>query len=1144
MTTASPLLLSIPFNTSPNQHAVVIVHRNEVRMPAEHLLQAHGFCEDGHGGYISAVQASNGRWGYLNHAGRWVVEPVLDDAKSFSDEGLARFQQDGRWGYLNTAGGIVIAAQFEEARAFHCGLAAVKTGQDQWRFIDPAGAWAFEHAFFSVGDFSVAGLAPAVASRQNRLVGYIDRNGQWAISPRFKVQLAFGADGVAPATTDLKKYGLIDRCGNWVLPPTYRRIEEFNQDGLAYFSEENSWDDGHGYLNAQGEVVIKGDRDLSGYMADGIAATDRSRCTFLKKDGQELPVPPLSWGTHFNQFAFAVVRTARTTWSEALQQHQPTPPQWGMLHVDGAFRPAPGEVLEPWTDADGAIPYPRANTPLVPFLTRHGDIVFLDRDAEVAFRVRYDGKATLFDAEDHPLWRSASGQACQAPVPFFDKPFDAFLVGVETLDDTVACAEAMLAETEEKLHCFAAGMPVAAEDEDGDDDEDDEDGEDDEDDDDEDDEEDEDVREENRIVTERRLARSYLSEEHYGCYEFLCHVRQETIAAAGAVCLTAMQARFGESDPDPEHNASRWRDARAMASWPVKLRQPVTGSDNPFPEARELWLGLYESIDSGDGDVWHEIWLMCAPSLDALEEARRARARAGSASASRQGGMAADDDAQWEQPARPQTHGEWLGAVIEDKYAIGAVSWSLLDDALVDAAIGADPEALAFVPAPWQTPARLEALIRAGLHTAVRIPPQCMTAEGLALARALYGGDDEWQWRDGDHSELPASWREDSLEAVWGALLTEDHCLRAVAGGASLGDVPHWLRTARVEQAALEANIGNLRHIASERITPELAERAVWEHDDDLIGHIPEALLTPQLCLIAASADGKSLEHIPAALRSAEVCAAALNNDTDALAFVPDHLRMDVFSLLIELDRARGRKAGEERVASRWHGYRAWTRFKQADYEGALADATLAVEAMRYPQTAHYVLASAYRALGRRAEALLQASIVLSLEDPYTHEFDEHEDTSWLKGLTAGQFDGLDDAALIARIALHPRILADIPRARLTDAIIAAALAADPDLIVYVPKRLMTPQRYALALSKRVKEFTNIPKAMLSEEACIAFVRNSGYRLENVPMEWRTVQVCAHALKDSSSAARYVPAPLLQAAQAASDELPGEPDDD
>jgi hypothetical protein len=188
------------------------------------------------------------------------------------------------------------------------------------------------------------------------------------------------------------------------------------------------------------------------------------------------------------------------------------------------------------------------------------------------------------------------------------------------------------------------------------------------------------------------------------------------------------------------------------------------------------------------------------------------------------------------------------------------------------------------------------------------------------------------------------------------------------------------------------------------------------------------------------------------------------------------------------------------------------------------------------------VLASAYRALGRTTEAALEASTVLSTGDAFTVAFDEAEDTSWLKTLAKGQFDDVDDAALMERIQSHPWALADIPRARVTHEMVAVALAADPGTIELVPKRLMTAERYVIALRQRAKKFGNIPAAMLSEETCIEYVHHNGFDLNKVPVEWRTVQVCAHALKYTRHALSDVPEPIREAALEAMAGLPGRPD--
>lgn len=1118
-TSAKPFLFSIPLDADRKDHALVIVHRREGRTPRERLISVTDFADDGRGGFIAAAQTSGQRWGYINQSGRWVVPPTLDAAKGFSEDGLARFQQDGRWGYVNTAGEVVIAAQFEDARAFCHGLAAVQTGKEQWRFIDVAGRFAFEHVFPWAGDFSGAGLAPATAPGKGRLNGYIDRTGLWVIEPQFKTALAFGAEGVAPASTDLKKYGLIDTTGCWVLAPVYRRIEQFNADGLAYFNEDKSWTDAYGYLNARGEAVIKGCRELSDYMAGGIVAVDYAGRAYSDKEGRKLPTPDLSWGSHFNASGYAVARTKDAAWSDTLQQYVPLPCQWGLLHADGTFRPVPGEVLEPLTDAKGWIAYPPGGTPFAPFLTKSGGIVFLDREGAVAFRVRYDNQAALLDAQENVLWQSDMGQGGRRPAPFFERTLDEFLDGVAALDDTVACAESMLAETEEKLHCFANGEPLAEREEDDGFDEAYDDAYD-----------DEATREENSIVTVRRLVRAYVGAEHNAYYGFLREYHRRIVAAAGTVCRSALQARFGEPDPDPEHASRHPAHAGLTCAWPVQLRQPIAGAPDALPEAGELWLGFYAHDGAGDGDVWHELWLMCAPSIDALQAAARARASAVPQAGSPHGGRPVQSP--------PRTYDEWLDAVREDRYAIAQAPSALIDDEMADAAVAADAAALEYVPAPWQTPARLDALIRQGVAAAVAIPPQCMTAEGLALARALYGGEREWQWHDEKHAALPAEWDHNGLHGVWGALLTEELCIRAVTGGAALRDVPHWLRTEKVEEAALAADLDNINDIAREKITPELITRFIRRDYASLLRDLPEQLLTPQACMVTAGMNGMSLERLPVAMRSAEACLGALLRDRREFAFVPEAVRLDVCTGLIEVDLMRAMRAGNERTASRWHGYRAWVRLQRADHEGAVADATLAIDGMGHASDAHYVLASAYLALGRRREAALEASTVLSLDDAYTCGFDEQEDTSWLKPLARDQFDGVDDAELLARLQSHPLALADMPRARLTHELVDAALAADAGAIAFVPKRLMTAQRYAIALRQGTKRFGNIPQALLSEESCIEHVRTRGFDLKEVPVEWRTVRVCAHALKNQADAVKYVPEPIRSAAQEATRALP------
>src|SRR4051812_22317164 len=59
----------------------------------------------------------NGKWGFIDRAGKVVVEPQFD-AYSYLEEGLMAVEVRGKWGYANAAGEIVIGPQFADARDF------------------------------------------------------------------------------------------------------------------------------------------------------------------------------------------------------------------------------------------------------------------------------------------------------------------------------------------------------------------------------------------------------------------------------------------------------------------------------------------------------------------------------------------------------------------------------------------------------------------------------------------------------------------------------------------------------------------------------------------------------------------------------------------------------------------------------------------------------------------------------------------------------------------------------------------------------------------------------------------------------------------------------------------------------------------
>src|SRR3989344_3433845 len=553
---APPWLASIPLEPSCQSPALVIVHPGRAVVPPEGLKAILRFNADGRGGWVSAAQADNSLWGYIDGEGCWRVPPALQNARNFSEDGLARFCDRGRWGFVDLAGAGVIPPTFDNAHPFRNGVSAVQVGQDAWRPINPEG--------------------PPTA-----------------------------------ASLDGERYGLINARGDWVLKPHYPSIDAFNSDGLAYFDEPNAWDNGHGYLDARGKVVVKGGRHLSRRMVCGVVANSYDGTGFLTAEGKPLPGPRLSYGSDFSaESGFAVVRTAAQGPSACAT--------WGLLHPDGRFVPAPAHLLEPLTNGDGWLVGNTPDTPLVPFLTRDGQLAYIDGEGVVVWRAHYDGQqVALLGAEGAPLWRSGVRENCWPPRPFFHAPLTDHLEGLDTLDGIVPLASRLLAQAETRLHQLAAGDMLQADragtekDDDGTDDEEDAD--------------DPDQVQADRTVVVRRVMRAYLSESHNGPSEFLSADLHRAVNEAREAMVQRLSARFGPDDPDPEHAAPWHLSGDHAQAWASPLSRPLPGDGGVLRESREQWLPLSQHADSGDGDAWWELWLMAAPSVDALQLAQRAR---------------------------------------------------------------------------------------------------------------------------------------------------------------------------------------------------------------------------------------------------------------------------------------------------------------------------------------------------------------------------------------------------------------------------------------------------------------------------------------------------------------------------------------
>ena len=209
------------------------------------------------------VKSSDGKWGYQDKTGTYVIPPQYDRAEDFF-EGLAAVGLREKFGYIDPTGRVVIPLQFAHASSFSDGLALVYTTWGINLLGEMEGVWLFARAGYidhtgkfvikprlveNARDFSqgLAAFEPGPSSWGSAKWGYLDKTGKWAIKPQFDIAGSF-SEGLAPVAVYLdkksgnrEKWGYIDQAGKLQIPAEFDGAAAF-QHGVArvFFAEKNA----------------------------------------------------------------------------------------------------------------------------------------------------------------------------------------------------------------------------------------------------------------------------------------------------------------------------------------------------------------------------------------------------------------------------------------------------------------------------------------------------------------------------------------------------------------------------------------------------------------------------------------------------------------------------------------------------------------------------------------------------------------------------------------------------------------------------------------------------------------------------------------------------------------------------------------
>ncbi len=220
----------------------------------------------------------DGKWGYVNKKGEYVIKAKYDVAYNFNECGIARIGQRNEhqiliYGYINKKGDTVSNAKYIEATDFYdCGLAAVKDEDGDWGIVDEKGELVVKCKYKKIKIYDSGAI---IANDSNGNSYLLNKKGD-NLSDRYE-KMFWNENANIGVVYEDGEIGIINAKGKEILEPTddFDDIFGFNKDGIGIYVENGYF----GIITTRGKKITNADYDeISGFTENGLSP--------FKKDGK------------------------------------------------------------------------------------------------------------------------------------------------------------------------------------------------------------------------------------------------------------------------------------------------------------------------------------------------------------------------------------------------------------------------------------------------------------------------------------------------------------------------------------------------------------------------------------------------------------------------------------------------------------------------------------------------------------------------------------------------------------------------------------------------------------------------------------------------------------------------------------------
>lgn len=223
--------------------------------------------------------SKDGKMGYIDKTGSWVIEPQFDNAHNFYAGNIAIVRIGEKYGCIDRNGNYLIEPEMDylsylcsDEYGIHLYTVDIHSHTKFGVMDRTTGKWLIEPEFEYLGEFEENGLAHIweTDSDGDRKIGLADTSGNIVVSPIF--------DGIGDLSNGMTwvimgyRYGYIDETGTVVIEPRFRSAGDFSDDGVAYIRGENGR---YGFIDKSGNIIIDTEFDeldfRNGFTENGLA---------------------------------------------------------------------------------------------------------------------------------------------------------------------------------------------------------------------------------------------------------------------------------------------------------------------------------------------------------------------------------------------------------------------------------------------------------------------------------------------------------------------------------------------------------------------------------------------------------------------------------------------------------------------------------------------------------------------------------------------------------------------------------------------------------------------------------------------------------------------------------------------------------